>query len=146
LLCAGCPYPPPSSGALRKNDGDESRRILDGNYTVQNIARQKEQLPRKKYMTRSFGCDIDLAFDALNRDLAGHFVRWERLTGGQHKADKLELRGLEQGGRLLAQQMNSKRLHIDCFAGAGVNDCHGDFPLLSIRRTSTTPRRPAGES
>ena len=79
-----------------------------------------------EYMALTVGRDIKCAFDALNRDLSGNFVRRQRFACQENQAHDLEVVGLEERGRPLRRETAAaKRLDVNGLTWKCVCDGHG---------------------
>ena len=96
-----------------ENDRHQRGRILNRDDPMHDAGRQEEHLPRFERTALTIDGDVDPAFDALDRDLAGYAVRRQGFTRRQHQAHDFELLGFEQRGASFGREPGTKRPDVD---------------------------------
>lgn len=67
------------------------QRELDHANPVHHVAGQKQKFPGHEPTALAIDRDVNPAFDALNRDLAGHLARRKGLAGQQDQPDDFRI-------------------------------------------------------
>jgi hypothetical protein len=100
--------------------GMQDGSILDRAKRIRLAAFQEYQIARAQDPRRAMRIQLDGAFYALKRHLAGDPVFRDRFSARQYKAHHFQMRCLEQRNGYRIREFVAKRTDADHFAGGGV--------------------------